>query len=106
MIFAWQGWQLALPDDCSPVKLEGNFESGYALIADIHRPRVGLKWMTPGRRFDSGAWARKSLVEEVGTLAASEATSYSPPPVIRTRRVSGGTPHCEAGGVALPSRRA
>jgi hypothetical protein len=73
MIFAWQGWQLEMPDDWSPVKLEGSFEQGYALLADIHRPRAGLRWSTPGRRFDSKRWAREALVAEVGQLAADEA---------------------------------
>jgi hypothetical protein len=73
MIFAWQGWRLAILDEWNPVKLHGNFEVGYALLADIHRPRLGVRWTTPGRRFDSKAWARRAMIDEVGRLAADEA---------------------------------
>jgi hypothetical protein len=73
MIFAWQGWRLSVPDEWNPVKLHGSFDAGYALLSDIHRPRVGMRWTTPGKRFDSKAWARRVLVDEVGTLAADEA---------------------------------
>jgi hypothetical protein len=73
MIFAWQGWQLRVPDEWNPVKLRGTFEAGYALLSDIHRPRLGMRWTTPGRRFDSKVWARQAMVEEVGRLAADEA---------------------------------
>jgi hypothetical protein len=72
-MFAWQGWKISLPTGWNPMKLEGNFDAGYALIADVFRPRLGLRWMTPGRRFDPAVWARRVLVEEVGTLAAESA---------------------------------
>jgi hypothetical protein len=73
MIFAWQGWRLRTPDEWNPVKLHGTFEAGYALLSDLHQPRMGMRWTTPGRKFDSKTWARRALVEEVGTLAANEA---------------------------------
>jgi hypothetical protein len=73
MMFAWQGWRLAMPDEWNPVKLHGNYDAGYALLADIHQPRVGLRWSTPGRRFDSKAWARRVMLDEVGRLASDEA---------------------------------
>jgi hypothetical protein len=72
-MFAWQGWIISLPDGWNPMKLEGNFDAGYALIADVFRPRLGLRWTTPGRRFDPAVWAKSAMIEEVGTLAAEEA---------------------------------
>ena len=76
-MFAWQGWQLDLPDGWNPVKLEGDFARGQALIADLHGPRLGMRWSTPGRKFDADAWSRKTLVEEIGRLAADEARECS-----------------------------
>jgi hypothetical protein len=75
MIFAWQGWQIELPDDWSPVRLEGTFESGCALLSDIRRARLGLRWATPRHPFDAKKWASDAMVEEVGQLAAQEAES-------------------------------
>jgi hypothetical protein len=73
MIFAWQGWQIQVPEEWNPVNLQGTFEAGYALLSDIHRPRVGIRWGTPGRGFDSNRWMREAMVAEVGELAAEEA---------------------------------
>jgi len=74
---AWQGWRLELPARWSPVKLEGDYDAGYALFADLHRPRLGLRWRRAGRRkFDAGKWAQKTLREEVGKLAAEEAKGF------------------------------
>jgi hypothetical protein len=73
MMFAWQGWQLQTPDQWNPVNLHGTFEAGYALLSDIHRPRLGIRWSTPGRGFDSNRWSREALVAEIGQLAANEA---------------------------------
>ncbi len=73
MIFAWQGWQLQVPEEWNPVNLQGTFEAGYALLSDIHRPRVGIRWGTPRRGFDCKRWAKEALVAEIGELAAEEA---------------------------------
>jgi hypothetical protein len=72
-MFAWQGWIISLPDGWNPMKLEGDFDAGYALIADVFRPRLGIRWGTPGRRFEPLAWAKRALVAEVGSLAADAA---------------------------------
>jgi hypothetical protein len=72
-MFAWQGWKISLPAGWNPMKLEGSFDAGYALIADVFRPRLGIRWKTPGRRFDAKAWAKSAMIEEVGTLAAESA---------------------------------
>ena len=73
MIFAWQGWQVQTPEEWNPVNLHGTFEAGYALLSDIHRPRLGIRWTTPGRGFDCQRWSREALVAEIGELAAKEA---------------------------------
>jgi hypothetical protein len=70
MIFAWQGWQVAVPNTWNPLKLEGDFAGGYALLADLHRPRLAIRWSTPrSDSFDPVAWAQKRLSEEVGRNA-------------------------------------
>ncbi|WP_428938631.1 hypothetical protein [Fontivita pretiosa] len=72
--FAWQGWRMELPARWNPVRLEGDFEQGAALIADLHRPRLGIRWRkAPSRRFDPAAWAMQAMRDEVGKRAADEA---------------------------------
>ena len=81
MVFAWQGWRLEMPDGWSPVRLEGTYDEGYALVADLQRPRFGLRWKRAGTRLDAAAWTRKTMIAEVGRLAADEtvdATLSSP----------------------------
>jgi hypothetical protein len=71
-MFAWQGWTISLPSGWNPMKLEGDFDAGYALIADLDRPRLGMRWTTP-QKLDASALAKKAIVEEVGQLGADEA---------------------------------
>lgn len=73
MVFAWQGWRLEMPSGWSPVRLEGSYDEGYALVADLQRPRFGLRWKRAGTRLDAAAWTRKTMIAEVGRLAADEA---------------------------------
>lgn len=77
MVFAWQGWRLEMPSGWSPVRLEGNYDEGYALVADLQRPRFGLRWKRAGKRLDAAAWTRKTMIAEVGSLAAGEAVDWS-----------------------------
>lgn len=75
-MFAWQGWKISLPDGWNPVKLEGDYARGQALIADVNGPRLGMRWATVGR-IDPKRWVRKTLVEEVGKVAAAESRESS-----------------------------
>jgi hypothetical protein len=71
---AWQGWRLDLPARWNPVKIEGDHNAGHVLLADLHGPRLGVRWKKAGgRQFDAATWARRALVDEVGQLAADEA---------------------------------
>jgi hypothetical protein len=72
-LLAWQGWSLMLPNRWNPVKIEGDYEAGSVMIADLHRPRLGIRWKRAGVRLDPAQWATKALREEVGELAAAEA---------------------------------
>src|SRR5688500_17918849 len=72
--FAWQGFQLHLPPGWNPVRLQGSYQSGQALIADLHGPRLGLRWRSAERKkLDARAWARRAIKAEVGAAAASRA---------------------------------
>lgn len=70
---AWQGWRMAVPVRWNPVRIEGDYDSGYVLLSDLHGPRLGLRWRRAGRRFDAASWARKALRQEVGMVASEEA---------------------------------
>lgn len=76
MVFAWQGWRIEMPERWSPVRLEGSYDEGYALISDIQRQRFGLRWKRAGKRLDAAAWTRKTMIAEVGRLAADEAVDH------------------------------
>lgn len=79
-VVAWQGWRLDLPQRWNPVKLEGDYNKGYMLFADLHRPRLGVRWdKPPGKKFDPAKWAKQALVQEIGQLAADEARPFEMP---------------------------
>lgn len=79
MILAWHGIELELPARCSPVKIEGTQQAGFVLAADLHRPRLGVRWFTPrSRRADPRKAVMDALRNEVGMLASEEATEYTP----------------------------
>jgi hypothetical protein len=74
-LIAWQGWQLHVPDGCDPVRLEGDARTGQALIADLERPRLGLRWTQPRKRQNAATLVQKVLRDEVGNLACDRAKS-------------------------------
>ncbi len=79
MILAWQGWQLDVPDRWAPVKIEGDESAGFLLMADLHRPRLGIRWkLEKGKRFDAAAAAARTMKDEVGVIAAAEAGPAEP----------------------------
>jgi hypothetical protein len=78
-VLAWQGWQLNLPSRWNPTKIEGGYDSGSVMIADLHRPRLGVRWKRASPNLDKPKWARKAMVAEVGQLAADEAKSIDLP---------------------------
>lgn len=76
MIIAWQGWQMNIPDQWAPVKLEGHHEQGYMLVADLHQPRLGIRWKkNDGRHLNVNALAHKAMAGEIGRVAADELRS-------------------------------
>lgn len=77
MIVAWQGWRIEVPDRWSPVKIEGDADAGYLLMADLHRPRLGIRWRKQsGKRFDAEKVAKRTMREEVGELEAEKALAH------------------------------
>ena len=77
--FSWQGLSLALPVDWNPLKLEGDWDEGYALFADLTRPRLGVRWKRVKVKTTAEALVDRSLRDEIGQLAAAEAVEHSPP---------------------------
>src|SRR5262249_20778801 len=76
--FAWQGLRLELSEDWDPVRLEGDFERGHAMIADLEGPRLGIKWQTlPSKRMNSARSVQQALRDEVGALAAEEGMDFA-----------------------------
>jgi hypothetical protein len=74
--FAWHRLILAIPDKWSPLKLGGDAAKGSAEFADLHRPRLGLRWDTLRKPpADVEKLLRRSLQAELGTVAAAEARS-------------------------------
>ena len=57
---AWSGWQLRVPDNWRPVKLEGNFTKGAMFIGDEASPYLMLRWWRPllegQKKFDFEEW--------------------------------------------------
>jgi hypothetical protein len=84
MLFAWQGWKMQIPHRWNPVRLEGDYDEGYALIADLQYPRLGIRWKSAGKRkFDPEAWGKLAIAKESGVLAANESQP------LPTRHVAG-----------------
>lgn len=76
-ILAWHGWQLSIPNTWNPVRVDGDVDQGYVLLADLQSARLGLRWRKASKRGDPAAWANKALVQEVGKLAADEAKPHA-----------------------------
>ncbi|HYO07391.1 MAG TPA: hypothetical protein VER17_00330, partial [Tepidisphaeraceae bacterium] len=73
-MLGWQGWQVRLPREWNPVRLDGTFDAGQVLVADLHRPQIGLRWS----RFHPEAatttdFLRDVMRGEAGAAAAESA---------------------------------
>lgn len=65
---------MEVPDRWGPVRVEGDADSGYLLMADLHRPRMGMRWKSAGgKRFRADEAVAAAIRQEVGQLAAQEA---------------------------------
>jgi len=68
-----------LPERWSPVKLDGNASKGMVLLADLHRPRLGVRWQTLKEKADVTKAIDRAMRDEVGELAAKECVDALPP---------------------------
>jgi hypothetical protein len=94
--FAWQGIRMTISTRWHPLELEGTFSSGYALLVDLHGPRMAIRWATPrGKTIKPIERIRKAMLQEVGRLAAEEAR------ILTTPEMECGLLYTEA---ALPGR--
>jgi len=59
---AWMGWQLRVPHDWRPVRIDGEWRRGRMVVGSADAPVVRLRWWRPGaRRFDAERWLRRRL---------------------------------------------
>lgn len=66
---AWQGWTLSVPTDWNAVKLDGTYQQGSAVLADLADARLGLRWATVGRSKRSpDEVVKEAMRREVGEL--------------------------------------
>src|SRR5688500_543989 len=74
--FAWQGWRLRVPRSWNPVRLEGDFARGYALLADLDGPRLGVRWSFADARDVTQEALRRVICAEAGDDAAKHAKPF------------------------------
>lgn len=79
MLVAWQAWRLEVPEAWAPVRLEGDADAGYLLLADMKSPRLGVRWSRLGRKGRADASAQRAMPQEVGQLAAAESIPFTLP---------------------------
>ncbi|MBC7782481.1 MAG: hypothetical protein H7144_01470 [Burkholderiales bacterium] len=77
-LLAWHGWQLRIPDSWNPVKVDGDWDQGMILLADLQQAKLGIRWRMM-KRGDSAKWAERAMRSEVGALAAAEAKDHAMP---------------------------
>lgn len=59
---AWMGWQMRVPADWRPLRIEGDWTRGYVIAGDASEPVLQVKWWRPGReRFDADRWITRRL---------------------------------------------
>lgn len=73
-MLAWQGWRVSLPAEWNPVRLEGDWDNGSAIVADLHGARLAMRWRAAARRpIDHARAVTAAMESEIGKLAAAEA---------------------------------
>lgn len=68
---AWQGWRLTVPSDWNVVQIDGGWSKGFVLLADLERPRMGLRWETLPDGRDPAAAVEAAMAAEVGSSAGA-----------------------------------
>ncbi len=59
---AWVGWQMRIPPEWRPLRIEGGWDRGAVIVGDMNEPVLQLKWWRPGKkRFDADRWVRRRL---------------------------------------------
>src|SRR6185503_17252832 len=62
----------------NPAKIQGDYDSGEILIADLERARLGVRWkLAKSKKHEPAELARRALKDEVGALAADEARALA-----------------------------
>lgn len=71
---AWQGWRLPVPREWNVVRIEGDWARGMLLLADLQRPRMGLRWDSLCAAGDVAVAVRSAMSAEVGAATGEKAT--------------------------------
>jgi len=67
---AWAGWQMRVPKDWRPLRLEGDWTRGSVITGDAEKPIMQVKWWRPkSRRFNASRWMRRRMKSVKGKLA-------------------------------------
>lgn len=79
--FAWQGWGVVVPIEWNAIRLEGDWDRGFALLADLSGPKLGLRWSASKTEDvgQIGKLVKQAICGELGQLAESEAVADAPP---------------------------
>ncbi len=75
-LIAWQGFRIWVPDSWNPVKVDGDWNQGTLLLADMQQAKLGIRWRVQ-KSGDPAKWAARTMRSEVGELAAKEAKDWS-----------------------------
>ncbi len=77
---AWVGWQMRVPPEWRPLRIEGEWKRGKMIIGDAEEPVIQLKWWRPqAERFDAARWMQSRL-RSLGLRPASNPLPSGPPP--------------------------
>jgi hypothetical protein len=77
---AWQGWRLPVPRDWNVVRIEGDWARGMILLADLKRPRMGLRWDSLPAGGDAEAAVKSAMAAEIGSPASGPANRAAASP--------------------------
>ncbi len=61
-ILAWAGWQVTVPEDWRPLRIEGEWSKGSMIVGSADEAVMQVRWVRPkDGGFDAKKWRRKRL---------------------------------------------
>jgi hypothetical protein len=66
-ILAWVGWEIRVPEDWRPLRIEGEWSKGSMIVGSAEEAAMQVRWWRPGERgFDPETWLRKRMTSLPG----------------------------------------